>query len=222
MANIKPTPEIYYTSLKYFARFTQFLAWPFAFIFFNIFFNLKINGRENLKKINSPFILISNHVSFYDSFVFRLVMGVFSNKLPLRFMAVNSFNFWYLNFLSRIYITDIIYALFGVFVVVKGRGIEKNLMDAVRIIENGGNVVIYPEGSIIHNNMLGSFKQGAAVLAKKTHVSVLPVSMRLIGNNFRRKYIVNIGNVIDYHSRDSIKDITNLFHDEINKLYKLN
>lgn len=218
----KSTPELYYTVLKYFAKFTQFLAWPIAFVFFNSLFNLKINGKENIRNIQSPFIVISNHVSFYDSFVFRLVLGVFAKNLPLRFMAVNSFSSWYLNLFAKLFITDIVYALFGVFVIIKGRGIDKNLEDAVRIIKNGGNVVIYPEGSIIHDEKIADFKQGAAVLAKKTNVPVVPVSFKISGNLLRRDFIINVGRDIKYKDYLSTKEITNIFHNTVEKLYRSN
>lgn len=215
----KDKPEIYYTLLKYFARATQFLAWPIAFIYFNLFFNLKIHNPKNVRKQESPFIIISNHVSFYDSFVFRLVLGVFPKNLPLRFMAVNSFRTWYLNFLSRIFVTDIIYILFGVFVVVKGRGIDKNLKDAERIIRNVGNIVIYPEGSIMHDGKIHNFKLGAATLAKKTKTTVIPISMKISGKSIRRKFTINVGENIDYDPNNTVEEISDLFHTVIDDLH---
>ncbi len=213
-------PEVHYTTMKYFARLTQFLSWPIAFIYFNLFFKLRISGRENLINVSSPFIIISNHVAFYDSFVFRLVLGAFTKKLPLRFMAVNRFKSWYLNFLARIYIIDLIYIIYGVFVVVKGRGIEKYLEEAIRIIKNGGDVVIYPEGSIVHGDEIEPFKLGAAVLAKKTGVPVIPMSMRINGGCFRKEYIINVGQKIIVDTTLSAKDISAVFYAEVKKLYQ--
>lgn len=215
----KGKTEIYYTSLKYFARITQFLAWPIAFTYFNLFFDLKINDAYKIRKQKSPFILISNHVSFYDSFIFRLVLGVFPRNLPLRFMAVNSFKTWYLNFLSRVFVTDIIYILFGVFVVVRGRGINKNLEDAVRIIQNIGNIVIYPEGSIMHDGKIHSFKLGAATLAKKTGVKVIPVSMKITGHSLRRKFTICVGDIIEYDKNSPVDEISNIFYSAMRDLH---
>lgn len=216
----KEKTEVYYTLLKYFARITQFLAWPIAFVYFNLFFNLKIHDAENIRKQRSPFIIISNHVSFYDSFVFRLVLGVFPKNLPLRFMAVNSFKTWYLNFLSTTFITNIIYMLFGVFVVVKGRGIDKNLEDAVRIIKNIGNIVIYPEGSIMHDGKIHSFKLGAATLAKKTQATVIPVSMKITGHSFRRNFTIYVGEGINYDSNKTPEEISLIFRDTMETLHE--
>ncbi len=202
------------------AAVTQFISWPIAFILFNSFLDIKINGKENLKKVASPFVIISNHVSFYDSFVFRLICGFFSKKLPLRFMAVRRFNNKYLNLLSDLKFIDIVYAVFGVFVVEPGRGIQKNLEEAQRIIETGGNVVLYPEGCVVKDGNIKEFKPGAAVLTQRTGVNVLPISMRLGKRKFfRREFVVNIGEMIVFDRNLPIPEITNAFHAEIVRLY---
>ena len=135
-------------------------------------------------------------------------------------MAVNTFKSRYLNFLSTIFITDIVYALFGVFVVVTGRGINRNLVDAIKIIKNGGNVVVYPEGSIMQSDQIGDFKLGAAVLAKKTNVTVIPVAMKILGSSWRKNFVVNVGEPILYDSSQSPEMILGVFRESIISLHK--
>ena len=88
--------------LAHYARVTQFLMWPFVFIVANFLFKIKISGRENLEKVQSPFIIISNHIAYFDCFLFRLVLGVNSPHLPLRFMAVKKFSSRILNYLQKL------------------------------------------------------------------------------------------------------------------------
>ncbi len=214
-----PKSESYNIFLKYFSGITQFLSWPIAYIFFNTLYNVEINGRENLDKIKSPFIIISNHVSIYDSFIFRLVLGLNSNHLPLRFLAVKDFDHPVLKLLKKLLIVDFVYRIFGVLVVYQGRGIHKNLEEAIKIIKSNGNIVIYPEGSIILNDKIGDFKHGASVLAKTTGASVLPVAMRIKKNGLRAKFIVNIGRDIKYNKSDSITEITRIFYNVISRLH---
>jgi len=203
---------------KIFAKINQFLSWPIVFLYFNIFFKLKIKNAENLQKISSPFIIISNHVSTYDSFIFRLVLGIRGKNLPLRFMAVNKFDYWYLNLLSKLFIIDLIYLLFGVFIVVKGRGINKNLEEAIRIINNNGNVVIYPEGSIIKTEGISDFKRGAAMLAKQTRVPVIPVMMNVSKGGFRREFKVNVDEIIKVDYDLSVEEINKVFYERMVEL----
>lgn len=206
--------------INYFAGLTQFLTWPILFIIFNIFFRFEINGKENLKKLKSPFIIIANHSSYYDSFLFRIILGAFTPFLPLRFMAVKSFDNRWMNILSAIGIIDFIYSLFGVFTVVPGLGINKNLEKAKRIILSNGNVVIYPEGRVNKSDSIGLFKDGAAVLYQRTEADVIPISIRKIRDqSYRKRVVINIGQKIEIRESYDQKRLTNKFRNEIIDLY---
>jgi 1-acyl-sn-glycerol-3-phosphate acyltransferase len=139
-------------------------------------------------------------------------------------MAVKKFNSRYLNFLAKIGLIEIIYALFGVFTIKKGLGISKNLEEAGKILAEGGNLVIYPEGEIFQStNNIGIFKIGAAVLAQRTGASVIPVAMKITKkSHFRKKFTVNIGKriVVNKDASVSSYSITTNFHNEIFELYK--
>lgn|SRR5574343_411995 len=203
------------------SKFSQRYILPiFAYPFFYLFFNIKINGRENIKDLESPYILVSNHIAFHDSFAFRLILSL--NQLPIRFMAVKKFDFKFLNFLAWIGIVDFIYILFGVFVIEQGRGIDKNLEKAVNIISNGGNVVIYPEGGIMTNDELGKFRLGAAVLAKKTGAKIVPVSRRFVKANKwgRTKFVINIGSSFNVDVNSSPESINTEIFDHIKSLWQ--
>jgi 1-acyl-sn-glycerol-3-phosphate acyltransferase len=201
-------------------RISQFLTWPIAFVYFHILYRLKINGRKNLKKVTRPFIIIVNHFNFADSFLFRLILGFSTPHLPLRFMAVNRFNWHWLNFLADIGVISFIYGIFGVFIVVPGRGIQKNLEEAKRLIGRKQNIVIYPEGKIVIDHVIAPFKSGAAVLAIETGTPVLPISLRLNGRKlFRRQLTVNIGEPIKVSMNAIPDETTKLFYDTIVDLY---
>lgn len=205
--------------ITWIVRLTQFLTWPILYVLFRLVFEVKIQGRNNLSKLNNPFIVIANHISFYDSFIFRLALGFFTPHLPLRFMAVKKFNYKMLNFLTSIGVISFVYTLFGVFTIVKGNGIAKNLKVAKTIINNGGNVVIYPEGSIRHEEGVGEFRPGAAILAQTTHARVLPISMRIKESGRLRDILaVNIGEPIAVISKNTDEN-TKMFREILSKLY---
>ena len=203
-----------------FLRISQFLTWPIAFVYFHIFYRLRVNGRGNFKNVTSPFIIIVNHFSFVDSFLFRLILGFATPHLPLRFMAVEKFSWRWLNFLSNIGVIPFIYSIFGVFVVVPGMGLHKNLEKARKIISRKGNIVIYPEGKIVKDNVIAPFKSGAAVLAIETGTPVVPVSLRLGKRKWiRKELIVNVGEAILVSSDSSIENTVNRFYNKIILLY---
>ena len=206
--------------INFFAKINQFLTWPIVFFIYNSIYKIEIRGRENLTKAKSPLIIIANHISYYDSFIFRLILGHNSNLLPLRFMAVKKFDNSWMNVLSAIGIIDFIYSLFGVFTVIPGLGINKNLERAQKIIKSGGNVVIYPEGKVNHNGDIGQFKDGAAVLCKRTQVSVIPVVFRKIkSGGLRQNMIINVGREIDIFDFDDQKRLTNKFRNVVVELF---
>lgn len=203
-----------------FLKASQFLTWPISLVFFRMVYRLDVRGRENFRKVSSPFILISNHVNAWDSFVFRVILGFSTPHLPLRFMAVRDFAWPWLNLLAKIGFIDFVYSIFGVFTVVPGRGLAKNLEEAKRILKAGGNVVIYPEGTLEIRNMISPFRPGASVLAQETGAPVVPISFR-IGRRkwFRTKMTVNVGEPIKADPKISVKEVTRLFYDTIGELY---
>lgn len=188
-----------------FPLFVQSIFVPIFFIIYHICFVIKIYGAYSLKHTKGPVIFISNHIGFYDSFIFDLFVRPFSHIMPFRFMGTTRFIVPFLALLKCIGVIDIIYFFFGVFRVTPGEGAEKSLKKAYEIIKNKGTVVMFPEGRIwkpttVHPEAIGPFKWGAAILAKNTGVQVIPVSFkktdRTDKNGYmkvRRKIEVHIG-----------------------------
>lgn len=206
--------------VNYFAMFTQYLTWPFLFVIFYSLFKIKISNNDVFDRVDRPFIIIANHTSFYDSFLFRIILGINTQHLPLRFMAVNSFESRFMNTFAYLGIVDFVYSLFGVFTVTPGLGIERNLEKPLKIIEDGGNIVIYPEGRIVKQDEIGPFKNGASVLYKKTGVEVIPISIRKIRNKgIRSEIVINVGNKMEISRNRSVEDITKQFRNMIISLY---
>ncbi len=206
--------------VNYFAKFTQYLTWPFLFVIFYSLFKIKISNNDVFDRVDRPFIIIANHTSFYDSFLFRIILGINTPHLPLRFMAVNNFENKLMNIFAFLGIIDFIYSLFGVFTVTLGLGIDRNLEKPLKIIEDGGNIVIYPEGRIVKQDEIGPFKNGASVLYKRTGVEVIPISIRKIrGVSIRPRIVINVGNKIEISRNRSVEDITKQFRNMIISLY---
>ena len=208
-------------TINRFAAFTQYITWPFLFVLFHALFDLRIKGQDNFSLVKKPFIIIAHHVAFYDSFLFRLVLGPFTPHLPLRFMAVTKFDWKFLNAMAMIGVIDFIYSLFGVFTITPGLGLDKNLEKAKEIIKAGGNIVMYPEGKITLNDAVGPFKRGAAALMKTTGVSMIPVSFRLGSRNWlRRRLYINIGGPMHILPEMSVDQITESFYEAVEGLFE--
>jgi 1-acyl-sn-glycerol-3-phosphate acyltransferase len=172
-----------------FPFFVQSMFVPVFFFIYKTCFVIKIHGKDNLRGVvadggeKMPILFISNHIAWYDCFIFDMFVHPFSHILPFRFMGTRRFLVPFLALLKCIGVIDLVYFLFGVFRITPGEGAEKSLKKAYEIIKNDGTVVMYPEGRIwhptnVHPEEIGPFKWGAAILAKNTGVQVVPVSFR--------------------------------------------
>lgn len=209
---------------KYVARIVQSFGTIFFRILFRIFLDIKIEGKENLKDLKGPLIIVSNHVVFYDSFIFHLFFTPFSSLLPLRFMAVEKFNNPILNFLFDIGIIPLIYLFFGVFTVTQGQGLEQNLRNAREILEKKGTVTIFPAGSMRPDNSLGDFKRGTAVLSIMTNTAMIPVAIKKypkIKGSFRKKFIIKIGKSFILSDKTSADIGTREVFAKVEEIHKL-
>ncbi len=171
-------------------RISQYLVYPIVWLFSTLSFEVEFRNPDGFVPIiGKPAIIVANHISFYDSFLLRL--NPHWTSLSVYFMGVTRFNAWQMRLLHHIGIIPLVYALFGVFVVVPGRGLEKNLEAPRNILAEGNHIFIFPEGSVnITGTLLNPFKKGAATLAVMTSVPVLPIGFKAIHEAGRKKRII--------------------------------
>ena len=143
-------------------------------------------GKSNVPK-HSACIVVANHVNLLDSPILGVSLG-----RKVYFMAKAEL------FHSRI--IGWLAAQFGAFSVAKGRINRRAGRRALELLENGQALIIYPEGGRSEDGKLGHAYSGAALLAMRTGVSIVPVGIigtrHLIGKwwFFRRpKITINIG-----------------------------
>jgi glycerol-3-phosphate dehydrogenase (NAD(P)+) len=133
--------------------------------FFLIWFRLARIGREHAR-VRGPLIVASNHRSFLDPFV----IGA---SLPWRraMHYVAKFELfekrWQGWVLSRL----------GAFPIRRGEADEDSMVTARGVLERGGAVCIFPEGTRIRSGSLSSPKRGVGRLALETGAAVLPVAV---------------------------------------------
>lgn len=93
------------------------------------------------------------------------------------------------------------------------RKIAKNR--SIELLNNGGNLLIYPEGAwnITQNLPVMKLYDGTATIAKETGADIIPVAIEQYNNNF----FVSIGMNIqaDLIKNFSIKETTNLLRDRM-------
>ncbi|HSX42254.1 MAG TPA: lysophospholipid acyltransferase family protein [Candidatus Saccharimonadales bacterium] len=173
--------------------FFQFVSTAVVWIVLKIFTRFEVNGRENLREIRRPFIIVANHESHLDPPLVGVAMLYQPKLFPIRFMAKDQL-FWIPGF-------NLLIWLLGSFRARKKQGIGRTLLGPVKILENKGGLVMFPEAHIFpERGALGSGRRGAAILALTTRAQLVPISLHTpAGLNpfkfiFTRPHIViNIG-----------------------------
>ena len=165
-----------------------------------------INGLENLKTIkNKQFIIASNHIHEFDPAILPSVLPLRYLKPPTFFVSLpgSFYNYERVGWRSYIY-SDIFFKMWGAHPVFKGlKNYKKSLEHILKILEDGGNVYIFPEGGYTRDGSTRDAKGGIGYLSYSTGVPVLPIKidgiwkMGLKDFFFRkRRFSVSIGKLI--------------------------
>lgn len=176
--------------------FIQRGMWFPVKLFLTLWAPMRVRGKEHLRAATPPLIIIANHKTVLDHFVIGALLSFRSCLLPLRFLGeTQHFQFWWLNMLRTLGVIRIFYWLFGVSPVVRRHGLKQALAHPLRLLQEGGTVVIYPEGSVVRADQVGMFKRGIGALEHWSRVPILPVAIRTEKKrgHLRRVYYVNIG-----------------------------
>lgn len=139
----------------------------FSLIIFKLIFRLKIIGSENIPK-TGPFVIVANHSSLLDGFV--LVSFV---KPKITFLSAA--------YLFKMpFVGNILRGVGAIPVQGKGNDI-KLIKKAMKVLQTGGVLGIFPEGRITNQKDDFSAKAGAAYLAVKADVPIIPMAIKGAG-----------------------------------------
>ena len=132
-----------------------------------LFWRIKFYGTENIpQNLESGLLVVPNHQTYFDPF--WICMPI---HRKYRFMAWEKAFEWFL-------VGDVIRYL-GAFPVNLERGSKEALKQAVRALQDGATLVIFPEGEReFSDGKMLEFKNGAIKIALLANVPILPVTIR--------------------------------------------
>ena len=137
-------------------------------LFCRVFMRLEVQGIDELKQMQRPFLICPNHQSYLDPFV------VCSNY-PFEFFR-NTFHVGASMFFQSRFMTWVARMLQVVPV-----DPDTQLMRAMKAgaigLKHGKILNIYPEGERAYDGELHQFKKGAAILATELDLPILPVAI---------------------------------------------
>ncbi len=126
---------------------------------------IKTKGLENLKQ-GQHYIFMPNHASYYD-----IACLFHSSKLKLHFLAkdelrTNPFTGYMLKKLEMIFIDRS-----------NSQKSADSMRKAIQFIQEGRNVLIFPEGTRTRTGKLGALKRGGFKLAINSQTPIIPVKI---------------------------------------------
>jgi 1-acyl-sn-glycerol-3-phosphate acyltransferase len=129
---------------------------------------VETRGAENLATLSGPALFVANHTSFMD-------VPVILRALPRRWRAAlapamspdHFAKSWQLN-LTRL--------CFNGFLLVPDAGaVQSALRHAGKLVEAGHAVLVFPEGRLTPDGAIHAFRPGAAVMAERLNLPVIPI-----------------------------------------------
>jgi 1-acyl-sn-glycerol-3-phosphate acyltransferase len=138
-------------------------AWT-ARTIFRTLYGLRIVGEPEIPA-EGPLVYAINHESHLDP----PVVGCLRCLRPCYFLArATLFDFRPFGALIR---------FFGAIPLDRDQGGMSGLRAAVKVLERGGCIMLFPEGTRSKSGVIGRFRPGFALLARKTGATVLPVAV---------------------------------------------
>ena len=159
------------------------LSWPATYLLAAP----RIRGRENLRGLKGPVLVVSNHVTYLDiAWILPALPGHLRNRLATAMggerlarmrrppKSMNVFG----RLLERLdYFLAL--ALFNVFPLPQKSGFLKSFSFVGNLADRGWNILVFPEGQTTEDGEIAPFRAGIGLLAKQLNLPVVP--MRLDG-----------------------------------------
>ena len=162
-------------------------------------FRVRISGRENIPA-NGPVILASNHLSLLDP----PLLGSYATR-RVRFMAKEEL---FANPLLGTIIKEL-----GAFPVRRASADRQAIKTGLAILDEGGVMAIFPEGTRSLSGEVGKAMPGVLMLAAKSGAAIVPVAIsgtnQLSAHNWFPRFSIRFGvpyNLPDVNNRRELDE----------------
>lgn len=177
-------------------------------IMFKVIYRLKVEGLENVPKEGGA-IIAPNHMSSFDPPLTGSAL-----KRPLNFMAKKE--------LFDIPVLGFCIKRTNAFPVKRGVHDMAAMRNAFQILEDGGLLLMFPEGTRSKDGKLGKARAGAGMVACNAQVPLIPVKLKNTDNMLKFKRIkVKFGEPIFPPKEFSKEDYLKLSQKTLNSISEM-
>lgn len=128
-------------------------------------------GRDKLAALRGPVILVANHASHMDT---PVILSALPRKLRRRTVVAAAADYFYRN---RV-VASLVSLIFNTTPIDRrGGGLAKNGSHLDKLLDQGWNLLLYPEGTRSRSGTQGRIRRGAAVLAAAHKLTIVPIQV---------------------------------------------
>jgi 1-acyl-sn-glycerol-3-phosphate acyltransferase len=136
----------------------------------DVYTRRRSTGRDALDAVKGPVILVANHASHMDT---PVILAALPRKLRKRTAVAAAADYFYRN---RLIATFVSLVFNTVPVDRNGGGMGKRSPGNLdKLLDQGWNLLVYPEGTRSRTGGRGRIRRGAAVLAARHNLPVVPI-----------------------------------------------
>src|SRR6266566_980396 len=156
-----------------------FLAWPATYLLAAP----RNRGRENLRGLQGPVLVVSNHVTYLDiAWILPALPARIRNRLATAMRGERlaemrrptSTKSLFERFMERLrYFLAL--SLFNVFPLPRQSGFLRSFRFAGNLVDRRWNLLVFPEGRTTEDGKMAPFRSGIGLLAKQLGIPVVPV-----------------------------------------------
>ena len=210
--------------------FYYLMTWPAT----HLMAHPRVSGRENLRGVKGPVLVISNHVIYLDvGFVLAALPARFRRRLAVAMggerlaeMRRPPAEWAFLRrWLSRMNYFLVV-SLFDVFPLPKRSGFRESFRFAGDLADRGWSILVFPEGDLTPDGRLQSFRAGIGLLASNLKVPVVPMridgayEVREARSIFNRpgRIRVCVGKPVEFPAASDPQEITQILEHRVAEL----
>jgi long-chain acyl-CoA synthetase len=209
--------------------------WPVTWIRFAVYYLLmlpaiwimgrpRISGREHLRGLSGPVLLVSNHIVMVDQSLiqaalparFRHRMAIAMDGEKLRGWRHPEVGTPFFRRLPGLIEYALVASLFNVFSLPLKSGFRRSFRYAGEAMDKGYSVLVFPEGERTKDGNIGRFREGTGLLAAELGAPVVPLKieglfeMKAQGRYFARpgELRVKVGEPVRYATSEDPAFIT--------------